>query len=91
MEVYFLCVVLGFPLAILIVAIIGGYLHREDDAEMLGWPRPGTAPGAARAEAKREILEINQMLAAQNELRRRRGVPERSLDEVTEDLGDAYR
>jgi len=87
MEVYFLSVVLGFPLAILIVAVIGGYLHREDDTEMLSWPRPG----AVNAEAKREILEINQMLAAQNELRRRRGAPERSLDEVTEDLGDAYR
>jgi hypothetical protein len=87
MEAYFLSVVLGFPLAILIVAVIGGYLHREDDTEMLSWPQPGSA----RADAKREVLEINQMLAAQNELRRRRGVPERSLDEVTEELDDAYR
>lgn len=87
METYFLCVVLGAPLAILIVAVIGGYLHREDDAEMLGW-QPGRS---TRAESKRELVEINQMLAAQNELRRRRGAPERSLDEVTEDLGDAYR
>lgn len=74
-------------MAILIVAVIGGYLHREEDSEILGW-QPARS---TRAESKRELVEINQMLAAQNELRRRRGAPERSLDEVTENMRDAYR
>ena len=44
---------------------------------LLEW-KPTRSP---EVEAENEIDDVEQMLAAQNELRRRRGVPERTLDE----------
>lgn len=84
MEIYFLIVVLGTPLAILLVAVLAGYLHRHDDAQLSSWQLERSSSGQTTSEQ----LEINQMLDAQNQLRRRRGAPERTLQEVTDELGD---
>ena len=48
--------------------------------------RSTSSTGSRRArpqvEAENEIDDIEQMIAAQNELRRRRGKPERTLEEI---------
>ena len=79
-ETYFLSVVLGLPLLMLTIALIAGYLHRDENAELLDW-KPTRSP---EREIELELSDVDQMLAAQNRHRRRRGVPERTLEEVTE-------
>ncbi|HEY5045686.1 MAG TPA: hypothetical protein VII53_07495 [Solirubrobacteraceae bacterium] len=85
---YFLAMVLGVPLLILTLALIVGYLYRDHDAgypyrdhdaDVLDW-KPTRSP---ETEARLHSDEIDQLLAAQNELRRRRGAPERSLEQAT--------
>jgi hypothetical protein len=79
-QLYFLVMVVGVPLGILVIAIIGSHFYRDGYAEMLDW-KP-TRSAAREAELQRR--DIDEMLAAQNRYRRRRGAPERSLDEATE-------
>lgn len=79
-ETYFLGMVLGLPLVILAVSLIAGYLHRDGYAELLDW-KPTRSP---EREVELELSDIDQMLAAQNRHRRRRGAPERTLEEVTD-------
>jgi hypothetical protein len=52
------------------------------DAELLDW-RPTRSP---EVEAQNEIDDVRQMLEAQNEMRRRRGLPERSEQELREEV-----
>jgi hypothetical protein len=75
-HLYFLAMALGFPLVILLLALVGGYLYRGHDAEILDW-KPTRSP---ETEARLHSGEIDQMLTTLNELRRRRGAPERSLE-----------
>lgn len=93
---YFLAMVLGLPLIIGLLAIFVGYLYRDHDTsypyrdhdagypqrdlgDVLDW-KPTRSP---ETEARLHSDEIDQLLAAQNELRRRRGAPERSLEQAT--------
>jgi hypothetical protein len=84
-HLYFLAMILGFPLVILLLALFGGYLYRGRDAEILDW-HPTRSP---ETEVRLHSSEIDQLLAAQNELRRRRGAPERSLEQATGRLWSA--
>ncbi|MCW3018478.1 MAG: hypothetical protein JWN10_786 [Solirubrobacterales bacterium] len=79
-ETYFLGMVLGLPLVVLAIALLGGYLHRDEYAELLDW-KPTRSP---EREVELELSDVDQMLAAQNRHRRRRGARERTLEEVTE-------
>ncbi len=79
-ETYFLGVVVGLPLVLLAIALLAGYLHEDGYAELLDW-KPTRSP---EREVELELSDIDQMLAAQNRHRRRRGAPERTLEEVTE-------
>jgi hypothetical protein len=85
---YFLAMVVGFPLILGLLAIVVGYLYRDHDAgypsrdhgaDVLDW-KPTRSP---ETEARLHSDEIDQLLAAQNQLRRRRGAPERSLEQAT--------
>ena len=78
-QLYFLVVVLGVPLSIFAIAGVAGYLHRGGYEELLDW-KPTRSP---EREAELERGDLDQMLAAQNRYRRRRGAPERPLEEVT--------
>jgi hypothetical protein len=80
METYFLGVVIGLPLVFLAIAMLAGYLHQDGYAELLDW-KPTRSP---QREVELELSDVDQMLAAQNRHRRRRGAPERTLEEVTE-------
>jgi hypothetical protein len=79
-ETYFLSVVVGLPLLLLAIALLAGYLHRDENAELLDW-KPTRSP---EREVELELSDVDQMLAAQNRHRRRRGAPERTLEEVAE-------
>ena len=46
--------------------------------EILDW-KPTRSP---EVEAENEVDDVEQMIAAQNEIRRRRGKPERTLEDV---------
>lgn len=67
-----------------VVAVIVGVLFLIDhfyvgsNAELLDW-KPTRSP---EVEAQNEIDDVQQMLEAQNEMRRRRGAPERDEQEL---------
>lgn len=60
---------LAFLIGILVV--VGRY-YPGSDADLIDW-KPTRSP---EVEAQNEIDDIRQMMEAQNEMRRRRGVPE---------------
>jgi hypothetical protein len=69
------------------VAFLGGILllgvySPRSGADVLDW-RPTRSP---EAESQNEVDDIAQMLEASNALRRRRGVVERTEDDVAGDL-----
>jgi hypothetical protein len=80
MQIYFLVVVVGAPLSILVVAMVGSYFHRGGNEEILDWK----LTRSPEREAELQFSDVDQMLAAQNRYRRQRGAPERSLEEVSE-------
>jgi len=59
-----------------------GWLYPGSGADVLDW-KPTRSP---ELEAQNEVDDISQMIEAQNEMRRRRGVPERTEDDVKADL-----
>jgi len=67
-------IVLGFVIA----CVLLGLFSRRSALDILDW-KPTRSP---QVEAENEIDDVEQMLAAQNELRRRLGKPERTLDEI---------
>jgi hypothetical protein len=67
-HLYFLAIVLGFPLVLLLLALVGGYLYRGRDAELLDW-KPTRSP---EREAELSINDIDQMRASLENLRQRR-------------------
>jgi hypothetical protein len=72
-------VVFGFLLAffVLTVLLLGVFSHRSP-REFLDW-KPARSP---EAEAQDELDDVSQMIEAQNELKRRRGAPEISEEEM---------
>lgn len=79
MEVEFLSIVIGLPLAICVVALLGAHFHREGNERLLDW----VPTRSAETEARLDHGEVEQMLGAVNRYRRMRGLPERSLQEIT--------
>jgi hypothetical protein len=66
-------------LALLVVSmLLIGFLHPGTGAEVLDW-HPTRSP---QLEAENEEDDVAQMLAAQNDMRRRRGAPERTAADV---------
>jgi len=72
-------VVCGGLIAFFVVTILLlGVFSKRSALDILDW-KPTRSP---ELEAQNEIDDVDQMLAAQNEYRRRRGVPDRTLDDV---------
>jgi hypothetical protein len=86
-ETYFLVMVLGLPLILILIALLAGYFYRQGPEELLDW-RPTRS---LEKEAELEHGDIEQMLAALNRYRRERGAPERSLEEVTERARSGFK
>jgi len=58
--------------------ILLGVFSKRSALEILDW-KPTRSP---ELEAANEIDDLEQMIEAQNEIRRRRGKPERTLEDV---------
>ena len=71
-------VMVGIFVAFLAGILLLGLYSPRSGADVLNW-RPTRSP---EAEAQNEVDDIAQMLEASNALRRRRGVPERTADDV---------
>jgi arsenate reductase (glutaredoxin) len=72
-------VIVTVSMALLILWILAlGFFHPKSGADILQW-RPTRSP---EAEAQNDIDDVAQMIAAQNELRARRGKAARTQDEV---------
>jgi hypothetical protein len=74
--------VIGILVAGLAGILLAARLHPGSGADVLDW-KPMRSP---EVEAQNEVDDIDQMLAAQNELRRRRGAPERSGEELADEV-----
>jgi hypothetical protein len=64
--------------ALILTVILLGIFSKRSALEILDW-KPTRSP---QAEAENEVDDIEQMVAAQNELRRRRGKPARTLEDI---------
>ena len=76
----------GLVLMVLAVLALGQW-YPGTGAEQLGW-KPTRSP---EVEAQNEIDDVAQMLEAQNERRRRRGAPERTEEEIAEEVSREQR
>jgi len=72
-------VVCGGLLAFFVVTVLLlGVFSKRSALDILDW-KPTRSP---QVEAENEVDDLEQMMAAQNEIRRRRGKPERTLEDV---------
>jgi hypothetical protein len=75
-------------LVLMVLAVLAlGQWYPGSGAEQLGW-RPTRSP---ELEAQNEIDDVAQMLEAQNARRRRRGAPERTEEEIAEEVSREQR
>jgi hypothetical protein len=80
---------------IVTVGMVGGFLailalglwHPRTGADVLDW-KPTRS---VETEVELELDDIDQMLEAQNERRRRRGLPDRTEDDVRADVAAQER
>ena len=72
-------VVFGGLLAFFVIAVVLlGLFSKRSARDYLDW-KPTRSP---EVELQNEVDDVAQMIAAQNELRRRRGLPERDEEEI---------
>jgi len=64
------------------ILVVVGHYYPGTSAELVDW-KPTRSP---EVEAQNEIDDVQQMLEAQNEMRRRRGVAERSEQELRDEV-----
>ncbi|HXR31627.1 MAG TPA: hypothetical protein VN752_10865 [Solirubrobacterales bacterium] len=64
------------------VLLVVGHYYPGTSAELVDW-KPTRSP---ELEAQNEIDDVQQMLEAQNEMRRRRGAPERNEQELRDEV-----
>jgi hypothetical protein len=62
----------------IVLVLLLGLFSKRSAIDILDW-KPTRSP---EAEAQNDIDDVAQMIAAQNELRRRRGLPERDEDDI---------
>lgn len=84
MQLIFFSVVVGMPLTICLVGVIGAYFQ-DDDAWLIDLARTRSA----ELEARMRRSEVDQMLAVVNRSRRARGADERSLEDFSPPPGNA--
>lgn len=69
----FLAFVLGIPLLLLLIALVSGLLYRGGEAGLIDWQ----LTRSPETEVSLQTSEVEQLMAALAELRRRRGAGER--------------
>jgi hypothetical protein len=74
-------VIFGGTLAFFVILVLLlGVFSQRSPRDILDW-KPTRSP---EAEAQNEVDDVAQMIEAQNELKRRRGAPEISEEEIEE-------
>jgi hypothetical protein len=73
---------IGMLAFVIAVVVVVGRLYPGSSADLVDW-RPTRSP---QVEAENEIADVQQMLEAQNEMRRRRGAPERNEQELRDEV-----
>jgi hypothetical protein len=76
--------ILAFMIGVLVLV---GHFYPGTSAELVDW-KPTRSPDV---EAQNEIDDIRQMMEAQNEMRRRRGVPEMTEAELQRKVAEDER
>ena len=74
----FMLITLGMIGLIVLVLVLVARAYPGSGADLVDW-KPTRSH---ELEAQLEVDDVQQMLAAQNEYRRRRGVPDSTLDDV---------
>jgi len=69
------------------VLVLVGRFYPGSDAELIDW-KPTRSP---EVEVQNEIDDVRQMMEAQNEMRRRRGAPEMTEQELQEKVAEDER
>ena len=72
----FLLIAIGMIGVLAVLLVLVAHYYQGSNADLVDW-QPTRSP---QVEAENEIQDIQQMLDAQNEMRRRRGAPE--IDEA---------
>jgi hypothetical protein len=67
---------------LVVVLLLVGHFYPGSSADLVDW-KPTRSP---EVEAQNEIDDIQQMLEAQNEMRRRRGAPEIDEQQLREEV-----
>ena len=75
----FLAFVVGLPILLLTIALVGGHVYRGNETALIDWQ----PTRSAETEIKLQDKELDQLLGAVNALRRRRGATARSVDRAT--------
>ena len=76
-------VIFGGTLGFFVVfVLLLGMFSKRSAIDILDW-KPTRSP---ELEAQNDIDDVQQMIDAQNEIRRRRGLPERDEDEIEESV-----
>ena len=70
----------GTLLFFVVLILLLGLFSKRSARDYLDW-KPTRSP---EVEAQNEIDDVEQMIAAQNELRRKRGAPEITREEIEE-------
>jgi hypothetical protein len=83
----FAAIMLGGVLLLLVALLLLGRFYPGSGAKQLDW-RPTRSP---ELEVQNEIDDVRQMMEAQNEMRRRRGVPEMTEAELREKVAEDER
>jgi hypothetical protein len=74
-------VIFGGTLAFFVIMVLLlGVFSKRSARDYLDW-KPTRSP---EVEAQNDVDDIEQMIEAQNEMRRRRGAPETSVEEIQE-------
>ncbi|HEU5251936.1 MAG TPA: hypothetical protein VFU16_01255 [Solirubrobacterales bacterium] len=76
--------ILAFMVGVLVVV---GHFYPGSSASLVDWA-PTRSP---EVEAQNEIDDVRQMMEAQNEMRRRRGVPEMTEEELQASVAEDER
>jgi hypothetical protein len=80
--VVFVLVTIGMLALLIGVLVVVGHFYPSSSADLVDW-KPTRSP---QVEAENEIADVQQMLEAQNAMRRRRGLPERSEQELRDEV-----
>ena len=82
LAVWFVLGTVALVLLMVGILVVVGHFYPGGNAELVDW-KPTRSP---EVEVQNEIDDVQQMLEAQNEMRRRRGAVERTEQELRDEV-----